>query len=74
MLDEKALARLGAVGLNWSDDNGFTLASDRSTLQNRPWSAAPSAEPDDDRQARSGGATSHGADPADPAIESEEPR
>ena len=49
VLDDKALARLGAVGLSWSDDKGFTLASDRSTLQNRPWSAAPPAEVDDDR-------------------------
>ena len=26
VLDEKALARFGAVGLTWSDDTGFTLA------------------------------------------------
>src|SRR5271165_1715976 len=38
VFDDKALARFGAVGLSWSDDKGFTLASDRSTLQNRPWS------------------------------------
>ena len=41
LFDELALARLGAVGLTWGD-NGFTLASDRSPLQNRPWSPAPS--------------------------------
>ena len=40
LFDEQALARLGAVGLTWGD-NGFTLASDRSPLQNRPWSPAP---------------------------------
>ena len=30
VFDEKALARSGAVGLTWSDEKGFTLASDRS--------------------------------------------
>ena len=38
VLDETALARFGAVGLTWSDDNGFTLTADRSPLENRPWS------------------------------------
>ncbi len=65
VLDEKALARLGAVGLAWSDAKGFTLASDRSSLQNRPWSAAP-PEARDDRIVRPGRSTAHGADPADP--------
>jgi competence protein ComEC len=73
VLDDKALARFGAVGLSWSDDKGFTLASDRSSLQNRPWSAAPPPEVDDDRLARPGHATSRGADPADP-DETSEPR
>ena len=64
VLDEKALARSGAVGLMWSDEKGFTLASDRSLLQNRPWSPAP--EPArDERLVRPGHAASHGADPAD---------
>ena len=68
MLDEKALARLGAVGLTWSDEQGFTLASDRSSLQDRPWSPAP--EPArDDRLVRPGHGASHGADPADPSVE-----
>ena len=68
VLDEKALARLGAVGLTWSDDNGFTLTADRSPLENRPWSPAP--EPArDDRLVRPGLATSHGADPADAGDE-----
>ena len=40
VLDDPALARLGAVGLTWSE-NGFILASDRSPLENRPWSPAP---------------------------------
>ena len=55
LLDEQALARLGAVGLTWSE-NGLTLASDRSPLENRPWSPAP-AQPHDDRIVRPG----HGA-------------
>src|SRR5271166_4123223 len=65
VFDDEALARLGAVGLAWSDEKGFTLASDRSTQQNRPWSAAP-PEPRDDRIVRPGPPTAHGADPADP--------
>ncbi len=65
VLDETALDRLGAVGLSWSDDKGFTMTSDRSTQQNRPWSPAI-APARDDRLVRPGHATSHGADPADP--------
>ena len=73
VLDEQALARLGAAGLTWSDDKGFALASDRSALQNRPWSPAP--EPArDDRLVRPGHGAPHGADPADPAAEPEEGR
>ena len=41
VLDEKALKRLGAIGLTFSDETGFTMTSDRSTEQNRPWSPAP---------------------------------
>jgi competence protein ComEC len=67
VLDEKALARLGAVGLSWSDE-GFSMTSDRSTLQNRPWSPAPPVAIDD-RVVRPGHVTSHGAEPADPDQE-----
>jgi competence protein ComEC len=74
VLDDKALARFGAVGLSWSDDKGFTMSSDRSRLQNRPWSAAPPSARDDDRLARPGRATSHGADPADSDQPPEEGR
>jgi competence protein ComEC len=72
LFDEQALARLGAVGLTWSD-KGFTLASGRSPLENRPWSPAPAA-PRDDRIVRPGHGGSHGADPADSANEPEEGR
>jgi competence protein ComEC len=65
VLDDQALARLGAVGLTWSE-GGFTLASDRSPLENRPWSPAP--EPArDEKIVRPGHGLSQGADPADAA-------
>jgi competence protein ComEC len=65
LFDEQALARLGAIGLTWSE-KGFAMASDRSPLENRPWSPAP-APPRDDKVVRPGHGLSHGADPADPA-------
>ena len=52
---------------------GFTLASDRTPLQNRPWSPAPSP-PHDDRIVRPGHGGSHGADPADVDVAPEEGR
>jgi hypothetical protein len=63
---------LGAVGLTWSE-NGFTLTSDRSPLQNRPWSPAP-APPRDGRIVRPAHGGSRGADPADPADAPEDGR
>jgi competence protein ComEC len=72
LFDEQALARLGAVGLTWSD-KGFTLASGRSPLENRPWSPAPAA-PRDDRIVRPGHGASRGADPADVGDEPGEAR
>jgi len=65
VFDEKSLARLGAVGLTWSVQ-GFTVATDRSPLEDRPWSRAP-REAQDEKIMRPGNAASHGADPADPA-------
>jgi competence protein ComEC len=65
VLDERALARLGAVGLTWSE-TGFTLAADRGPVENRPWSRAPAPD-HDDRIVRPGYGGSHGADPADAA-------
>ena len=64
VLDEKALSRLGAVGLTWDDAKGFTMTSDRSTQQNRPWSPAP-LNAQEERIVRPGH-LSHGAEPADP--------
>jgi competence protein ComEC len=71
VLDDEALARLGAVGLTWSE-TGFVLASDRGPLENRPWSPAP--EPArDDLVIRPGHGLSHGADPADAADQRQSP-
>ena len=72
LFDEQALARLGAVGLTWGD-KGFTLASDRTPLENRPWSPAPQPARDD-RIVRPGHGGSHGADPADVDVAPEEGR
>jgi competence protein ComEC len=68
VFDEKALKRLGAVGLTWRDAAGFALTSDRSATLDRPWSPAP-ARDRDDRIVRPGRTVSHGADPADPDEE-----
>ena len=68
VFDEKALTRLGAVGLAWSDQAGFAMTSDRSPGEDRPWSRAP-PETRDERIARPGSTLSHGADPADPDEE-----
>jgi competence protein ComEC len=62
VLDGKALKRLGAVGLTFSDATGFSLTSDRAAEQSRPWSPAPAGE---ERIARPRHAKAHGADPAD---------
>ena len=73
VLDEKALARLGAVGLTWRDTGGFALAADRTTMQNRPWSPAPPPALDD-RIVRPGHATTHGAEPGEGEAGGAEPQ
>jgi competence protein ComEC len=73
VLDEKALARFGAVGLTLGEAGGFTLTADRTTMQNRPWSPAPLPALDD-RIVRPGHATTHGADPADADTGAAEPQ
>ena len=68
VFDEKRLAETGAVGLNW-DGQRFVVASDRSALEDRPWSPAPK-HPLADRVVRPGvGAAAKGADPADATVE-----
>jgi competence protein ComEC len=60
VLDGRALKRLGAVGLTWSDEAGFSLTSDRPAEQSRPWSPAR-----DERVVRPRHSAAHGVDPAD---------
>src|SRR5579863_4165830 len=68
LFDERRLASTGAVGLNW-DGQRFVAAADRGALEDRPWSPAPK-RPIADRVVRPGaGATTAGADPADPTTE-----
>ena len=67
VFDERRLAQTGAVGLVW-DGGGFTLATDRASLEDRPWSPAP-RQPRSDRVARPGKSGAMPADPADPVPE-----
>jgi competence protein ComEC len=46
VFDEKRLAQTGAVGLVW-DGARFIVASDRSPLEDRPWSPAPRRQRND---------------------------
>ncbi|WP_158813514.1 ComEC/Rec2 family competence protein [Methylocapsa sp. S129] len=69
VFDERRLAQTGALGLVW-DGAGFMLASDRSLLEDRPWSPAPK-QPRSDRIERPGKSGSTRADPADPIPEAQ---
>jgi competence protein ComEC len=72
VFDERRLAKTGAVGLVW-DGRQFTVQSDRSTQQDRPWSPAPKRL-QADRVVRPGPrAATPGADPADPTTEPSDP-
>jgi competence protein ComEC len=68
LFDARRLMLTGAVGLNW-DGERFLVESDRSPLEDRPWSPAPKrGRPE--RVVRPGrGAATPGADPADPTVE-----
>jgi competence protein ComEC len=67
VFDERRLALTGAVGLIW-DGERFVATSDRSALEDRPWSPAPK-RPLPDRVVRPGaGMATPGADPADPTV------
>ena len=65
--DERRLALTGAAGLAW-DGGRFVVTTDRSPLQDRPWSPAPK-RPLSDRLVRPGQSGIKGADPADPSEE-----
>jgi competence protein ComEC len=64
VFDQRRLALTGAVGLIW-DGSRFAVATDRSILEDRPWSPAPKRAPDDGIMPPPSGGTL-GADPADP--------
>jgi competence protein ComEC len=65
--DERRLAETGAVGLVW-DGAGFKAETDRSVLEDRPWSPAPKRA-HSDRIERPGKGGAMPADPADPIPE-----
>ena len=65
--DERRLAITGAAGLVW-DGAQFVVTTDRSPLEDRPWSPAPK-RPLSDRLVRPGQSGAKGADPADPSEE-----
>ena len=64
VFDRRRLALTGAVGLVW-DGSRFAVSTDRSILEDRPWSPAPQRTPDNGIMPPASGGTL-GADPADP--------
>ena len=70
VFDKRRLALTGAAGLVW-DGSRFLVATDRSAVEDRPWSATPKRAPNNRIVGpRSGGRPD--ADPADPSTSSEE--
>lgn len=65
VFDQQKLARTGAVGLVW-DGARYSVATDRSVLEDRPWSPAPPLVPDE-RSTTPPAERTPGADPADPS-------
>ncbi len=65
VFDEQKLAQTGAVGLTW-DGTHYTVATDRSVLEDRPWSPAPAPAPAE-RSTTPAAEQTPGADPADPS-------
>ena len=68
VFDEQALGAPGAVGLTWSDDNGFTLSS-RPQPAREPSLVARAGARARRPDRAPGLAASHGADPADAGDE-----
>jgi competence protein ComEC len=66
VFDEQKLAQTGAVGLTWNGVQ-YSVATDRSTLEDRPWSPAPPPAADERRDPPTAERTP-GADPADPSV------
>jgi competence protein ComEC len=67
VFDERRLGLTGAAGLVW-DGARFLVATDRSPLEDRPWSPAPKHALSE-RVVRPGQGRRQGADPADPSEE-----
>jgi competence protein ComEC len=66
VFDKRRLALTGAAGLVW-DGSRFLVATDRSAVEDRPWSSTPKRAPNDRIVGpRSGGRPD--ADPADPST------
>jgi competence protein ComEC len=65
VFDEQKLAQTGAVGLTW-DGAQYTIATDRSILEDRRWSPAPAPAPEQ-RTNPPAAERTPGADPADPS-------
>jgi competence protein ComEC len=65
VFDEQRLDQTGAVGLTWNGAQ-YSVATDRSVLEDRPWSPAPPSHPDE-RATTPAAERTPGADPADPS-------
>jgi len=65
VFDEQRLAQTGAVGLI-RNGAGYAIATDRSILEDRPWSPAPALVPDE-RTLTPAAERTPGDDPADPS-------
>ena len=64
VFDREKLAATGAVGLTWNGSR-YLVATDRSVLEDRPWSAAPALQ-SSARTIPPPSSGTPGADPADP--------
>ncbi|HTV35906.1 MAG TPA: competence protein ComEC, partial [Xanthobacteraceae bacterium] len=64
VFDREKLAATGAVGLTWNGSR-YLVATDRSVLEDRPWSAAPALQ-SSVRTMPPPSSGTPGADPADP--------
>jgi competence protein ComEC len=64
VFDRERLALTGAVGLTWNGTR-FDVSTDRSILENRPWSLAPAEMMPTGTAVRAGALATPGADPAD---------
>ena len=71
-LDERRLARTGAVGLDWRRRAASRSRPTARATEDRPWSPAP-APARDERIVRPGHATAHGAEPGEEGENLQDP-